>query len=356
MTERSMSAGPPFVSFVTPVYNAEPYLAECIESILAQTYDNWEYVIINNCSKDRSLQIAQDYAQRDQRIRIHDNQEFLSQFQNWNHAMRQISTESKYCKVVHADDWLFPECVARMVAVAEAHPSVGIVGAYRLDQDRVNLDGLPYPSTVVPGRDLCRAVLLGGLYVFGSPTSLLIHSDIIHSREKFYSESILHADTEVCFDILQDYDFGFVHQVLTFTRRHNESVTSLTHRFNTRHLADIAFLLKYGPIYLSDQEFEARRQKVLTNYHRYLARSVLERKDKAFWQYHRNEMKKLGYPISTTQVIEAVLLSLLDFRQTTRTIRNGAKQNGENGAASAKDWNTVAGTIMKGGNGSEHNL
>jgi len=175
----------PLVSVVTPVYNAEPYLAECIESVLAQTYENWEYIIVNNCSTDRSLEIAQHYAQQDARIRVHNNGEFLNQMRNWNHAMRQISPESKYCKVVHADDWLFPECIARMVEVAEANPSVGIVGAYRLDEDRVNLDGLPYPSTVIPGREVCRLSLLGGPWVFGSPTSLLIRSDIIRSRETF---------------------------------------------------------------------------------------------------------------------------------------------------------------------------
>ena len=48
----------PLVSVLTPVYNGEDYLAECIESILAQTYRNFEYTIVNNCSKDRSLEIA----------------------------------------------------------------------------------------------------------------------------------------------------------------------------------------------------------------------------------------------------------------------------------------------------------
>jgi hypothetical protein len=242
-----------------------------------------------------------------------------------------------------------------MVAVAEAHPSIGIVSAYRLDEDRVTLDGLPYPSTALSGRVVCRAVLLGGLYVFGSPTSLLVRSDIIHSQTAFYDTSILHADTEVCFRVLQDHDFGFVHQVLTFTRRHNESVTSLTHRFSTRYLADIAFLLMYGPVYLGDQEFEARRQRVLTSYYRYLARSILEHRDKAFWDYHRSEMKKLGYPISTVQVIKALLLSLLDLRQTTRMIRNGAKTSEKTGAHSTGDWDNIIDTIVTRGGNSENN-
>ena len=112
----------PLVSVVTPVYNAEKYLAECIESVLAQTYNNWDYVIVNNCSKDGSLEIANEYARQDSRIRVHNNTEFLSMVQNFNHSLLQISADSKYCKVLHADDLLLPECLMQMVALAEQNP------------------------------------------------------------------------------------------------------------------------------------------------------------------------------------------------------------------------------------------
>ncbi|MCR4405507.1 MAG: glycosyltransferase [Anaerolineae bacterium] len=322
--ERSKPGSEPLVSVVTPVYNAEPYLAECIESVLAQTYRNWEYIIVNNRSTDRSLEIAEHYARQDARIRVHNNREFLKQFQNWNHAMRQISPASKYCKVVHADDWLFPECIARMVEVAEAHPSVGIVGAYRLDENRVDLDGLPYPSTVVPGWKICRLSLLEDLWVFGSPTSLLIRSDIVRSREAFYDESILHADTVACFDILQDWDFGFVHQVLTFTRRHNESLTSFTNSFHTRRLANFMILLKYGPVYLGS-EYEKRLKQAEENYYRFLARSVFDLKGKEFWNFHGNELKKLGRPLKAIRLIRALFFELWDFREVTRQVRQAIR-------------------------------
>ena len=177
----------PLVSVVTPVYNEEKYLAECIESVLAQTYPNWEYVIVNNCSTDRSLQIAQSYAAQDKRIRVCDNREFLRAISNQNHALRQISSESKYCKVVLGDDWIFPECVTQMVELAEAHPSVAIVGAYGMCGAAVYWDGLPYPSTVMSGRDICRWTLLGRPYVFGTPTSILVRSDLVRASESFYS-------------------------------------------------------------------------------------------------------------------------------------------------------------------------
>lgn len=320
------SGSQPLVSVVTPVYNTEKYLAECIESILAQTYENWEYIIVNNHSTDRSLEIAQHYAQQDGRIRVHDNAEFLNQMQNWNHALRQISPKSKYCKIVHADDWLFPECISRMVEVAEAHPSVGLVGSYRLDETRVNLDGLPYPSAVVPGREICRATLRGDLYVFGSPSSLLIRSDFIQNGEDFYDASIIQADKKVCFEILQNSDFGFVHQVLTYTRRHNESMTSLIHRFDSRKLGKLIYLTKYGPIFLSDKEYEWHLKRALKGYHRFFARSILDMRGKDFWEYHKTGFEGLGYHFSWVKLVKALFLEMSNLMDAKDRVQEALKR------------------------------
>jgi len=312
----------PFVSVVTPVYNTEKYLKDCIESVIRQNYDNWEYIIVNNLSTDRSLEIAQHYAQKDSRIRIHSNENFLDQLQNWNHAMRQISPESKYCKVVHADDWLFPECVSKMVAVAEAFPSVGIVGAYRLDENEVNLDGLPYNSTFVSGSKVCKWQLLGGQYIFGSPTSLLFRSEIVRSRGNFYDESNIHADQEVCFDVLQNADFGFVHQVLTYTRRHNEALTAYTRCLDTYRVGKLKVLKKYGPVYLSRNEYKYRLKRMLNSYHKFLAKSILELRSNNFWSYHKNALANLGHPINKKKLSKALLKELLNTYESYSIIKH----------------------------------
>lgn len=304
----------PLVSVVTPVYNGGKYLAECIESILAQTYQNWEYIIVNNCSTDRSLEIAQSYAQKDTRIRIHNNQEFVDREANENIAFRQIAPESKYCKMVHADDWLFPECIMQMVKVAEAHPSVGIVGAYGLYDTRVRWDGLPYPSTVVSGRELCRrSLLFEDLYVLGSPTSLLIRSELIRNRKVFYNESNIHADKEACFDLLQSSDFGFVHQVLTYSRRHSEAATSFSERFNTYVLGNLIILTKYGPVYLSREEYERCLKRHIKRYYLFLGQSILWTREKQILDYHKHGMRALGYSFSWTKLLEVMFLEVLDI-------------------------------------------
>ena len=322
----------PFVSIVTPVYNAEQYLAECIESVLKQTYTNWEYIILNNRSTDCSLEIAESYAQNESRIKVITNEQHISRMENCNRVFHYISSESKYCKVIHADDWIFPECLSRMVAVGERHPSVGIVGAYRLEETRVNLDGLPYPSFCVNGRDIARYYLLGGNHMFGSPTSLLIRSDFIRKREKFYEETTLfNDDTLASLRILQDADFGFVHQVLTFTRRHNETASSFIRRFETYRLGRLTELVTYGKIFLSNVEYNKRLRSFLSSYYRFLAHKLFELKEKEFWRLHREELGKLNIKLSYIQLFKAVLWEVLNMRDVLASIRRGFKNRKDSG-------------------------
>jgi len=112
--------------------------------------------------------------------------------------------------MVFADDWIFPECLEQMVSVAEEHPSVGIVGAYGLQGHEVMWAGLPYPSRLVSGREVCRRLFLERMYVFGTSTSVLYRADLVRSQTAFYNEANLHADMEACVVLLKARDFGFV--------------------------------------------------------------------------------------------------------------------------------------------------
>lgn len=290
----------PLVSIVTPVYNGEEYLRECIGSVLAQTYNNWEYIIVNNCSTDRTLEIAHEYVARDPRIRVHDNETFVRVIANHNIAFRLISPESKYCKVLGADDWLFPECLEKLVGLAEEHPSVAIVQAYRLQGTKVAGDGLPYPSTVVPGRDACRIWLLPGRpSIFGYASYLLYRSDIVRSRHSFWNESNIHADTEACLEFLENHDYGFVHQVLSFQRLRQDSMTSYAESNVTYLPAWLSNLVTYGPKYLSEQEFERTIRDLIGQYYGSLGAYVFRRPGRDFWSLHRSKLASLGYPLST---------------------------------------------------------
>ena len=163
----------PLVSVVTPFYNSERDLARCIESVLAQDYPNFEYVLVDNQSTDGSHEIARSYADHDDRIRLITTDRFLSQVENYNFALTQISADSRWCKICQADDWLYPRCLAEMVAVGEASPTVGLVSSYSWRGEQILCLGLPHDVSVLPGRDACRLHLLTDLFLFGSPTTVL---------------------------------------------------------------------------------------------------------------------------------------------------------------------------------------
>ena len=312
-------SGQPLVSVITPVYNGEKYLAECIESVLSQTYENWDYCIVNNCSTDRTREIAEQYADKDPRIRIYNNREFLNIYDNLNHAMRQLLPESKYCKVVHADDFLFPECLEKMVALAEKHPSVGIVGAYGLRGTEVVWDQLiPYKQEVTPGNTVCRAILLGAPYVFGSPTSTLIRADLVRKRPDFYNVMNPNPDAEVCFDILWESDFGFVHQVLTYTRVHEKSQTTKDGKVGALVLGKLVTLQKFGPVYLTPEELKKRLDRWLLWFFVCCFKYLLEGRLNSFLKFNLPRMKRIGYKLSLLSCIKVIMAGLFQIRLSCR--------------------------------------
>jgi hypothetical protein len=240
--------------------------------------------------------IAESFAKQDSRIRIHNNTEFLSVVDNHNNAFSLIPDRAKYCKVVGADDWLYPNRIAEMVKLAEQYPSVGMVTSYVLCGNRVGWDGLPYPSTFMKGRDVCRLRLVKGLKVFGGPSASLLRCSVVKEYQPFYKLGNYHGDTEAYLDLLQKYDFGFLHQVLSYNRKGggDSRTTGYLQRVNSYPVADIEELVRFGPIYLTEEEQKLRLGQDTKRYYQFLTDSVLEQRNKEFWDYHRGRMKELG--------------------------------------------------------------
>ena len=300
----------PLVSVLTPVYNGADFLAECIESVLKQTYTNFEYIVVNNCSQDRTLEIAQEYAKKDSRIRVHDNTDFVPVIANHNIAFSLMSPLAKYCKVVSGDDFLFPECLMRMVECAEANPSVGIIGSYQLSGDHIRWQGFQYPKAVLPGRELCRRIFLGSdsSFGFGSPTSIMYRADLVRSVREFYPNPSPHSDTSACFRDLQNSDFGFVYQVLCYERTHEATQTSKSTEMNRYSSACLNDVIHYGPLYLNQEELKRVVKESLKDYHRFLAVNYfIGFKDKAFWDYHKSRLQELGHPLTRFALYKAAI-------------------------------------------------
>jgi glycosyltransferase involved in cell wall biosynthesis len=304
----------PLVSIVTPVFNGARYLPECIASVLGQTYTEFEYVIADNASTDDSLAIARTYADRDQRVRVIATQDHLpNHIANWNRALSYVDPTARYVKVLHADDWLFEQCVEQMVELAEQHPSVGIVGAYRLDHDRVTLDGLPLSVDELPGTEVARSFLLGGPYpfLFGSPSSLLLRADVIRAHQPFYDEEVLHADNDACMRVLEDSDFGFVHQVLTYTRRHETAIsTTRVNRIGTHAPNQIDLFQRWGHVFLSKDEYQRKQFVLLLYYSAWLATNVRKWSLREFRTYHRERARRILARTSPRELVRGFELQV----------------------------------------------
>jgi hypothetical protein len=156
--------------------------------------------------------------------------------------------------------------------------------------------------TVVPGREACRWRLLGGRYLFGAPTAVLFRSDVVRNRPSFYNEANLHADSEVHFQLLERGDMGFVHQVLTFRRVREESLTSFSTSFNTYLAARLYELVTYGDRYLTAAERQGRLRQSLREYYAYLATQIYQRRGRQFWDYHRTKLAEVGLPLSRARL------------------------------------------------------
>lgn len=312
------------VSVVTPVYNGQAHLVECIESVLAQSFTDWEYIILDNASTDSTAQIIQQFATQDSRIKYRRNAATLPIIENWNTAMRDIDPASKYCKVVHADDILLPECLQRMVAVADQHPGVTLIGAYRIDGLKVNMDSIPYPVDFVNGKALAKDRFLGRIEdQFGSPSSVMYRADKVRQKPDFYDASNFHADTEVCMELLRDGDYGFVHQALTYTRRHMGAESPAARKLGSHGVGRIVTLQKFGHEFLSGEEYKRALNMQLSYYYRFLARNLVRFREAEFRQYHTDFLRNSGLGFSIGKFSTAVLRqSILFFgKQLSRVLK-----------------------------------
>ena len=238
MTDSSSLKDKPLVSIAIPVYNGGPYFDKCLESVLNQTYQNWECIINNNCSEDGTLETAKKFGEKDLRFRVYSNEKFLRMTPNWNMACSKISSNTKYLKVLGADDWLFPESIEKMVEVMERHPSVGICSAYRLNDKEVDMDGLDiWDGNVFNGKEILYRQLTRTLDISGSNSTVMFSIEHLKKIPRYpvvFDETTYHEDTELEYEMMNISDVGFVFQVLTYTRRHAKThTTTEVNRYNT---------------------------------------------------------------------------------------------------------------------------
>jgi glycosyltransferase involved in cell wall biosynthesis len=321
----------PLISVVVPVHNGGRLLAECIESICVQSYSAWTLRVFDNASTDDTPDIVASLAADDERISLHRTEVLTGLDANHSRAFRCADPGAAFIKAVQADDRLFPRCLEAMVGLARAAPTVGIISAYRVSGDSIDLRGLPPRTTVVPGRAILRQSLLGGPYVTGSPTSLLLRSDLVRQRDPFYDPDFEHADTEAAYWMMTKTDFGLVHAVLTYTRRQPGSRTSWTGRVDSYSIENIRMLLRYGPDVLERTEYRRRLRfelRRLVSFHVRQRTRPSRRNDREFSDYQRQAIVQLARAAAGDRdVMKAVWVIERLLRTSTGTSAGSAREN-----------------------------
>jgi cellulose synthase/poly-beta-1,6-N-acetylglucosamine synthase-like glycosyltransferase len=172
-----ISSQPPSVSVLLTAYNREPYIAESIESVLAQSYGDFELIIVDDASSDRTLAVIERYGAADARIKVVANDHNLGQFANRKKAAS--FAQGRFLKYHDSDDVMYRHCLMAMVEPLEAEPRAG----FALSGSR-HWPGGPCPMLLSPALAYEREFLGSGLFQLG-PSSALFRTDVFRTLGGF---------------------------------------------------------------------------------------------------------------------------------------------------------------------------
>jgi glycosyltransferase involved in cell wall biosynthesis len=221
--------GRPRVSVCVPVYNGSAYIGACLESVLAQTFDDFELIVCDNCSTDDTEEVVRRYA--DPRIRYVRNPQNLGLVGNANRCLALASGE--YVCIFHHDDVMLPENLARKVACLDAHPDVGFVHSNILLIDQVGTLLATHSWAEDSWRDdVERGASLFRRFVMNMPSSSLIFIGAVLARKSAYdtvggfSPELPHCnDGEMWMRMLLFFDVACIGEPLVQYRTHPSSTS-----------------------------------------------------------------------------------------------------------------------------------
>lgn len=208
----------PTVTVLMPVYNGELYLREAIESILSQTFSDFEFLIIDDGSTDQSVSIINSYS--DKRIRLVSNEENCGLVETLNKGIQLAKGE--YIARMDADDISFRKRLEKQVEFMELHPILAVCGTWYKKNIRGKIkiiQHLPLSNEEI------RCVLF-----FNSPIahpSVMIRKSVINEHNMSYSSSFKHAeDYELWIKIIEIAQIANLPDALIYYRQHSEQVSS----------------------------------------------------------------------------------------------------------------------------------
>lgn len=298
----------PKVSIVIPVYNRENLIKETIESALSQTYEDYEVVIVDNCSTDQTFEVIKETVQQHNKVRIFRNECNVGPVPNWKKCIKYADGE--YIKILWSDDLIASDFLEITVPILENHFDIGFVYSkaqifsdkqkfeeYRLGksgeyQAKIFLEGTllgKYSVPVSPGCALFRK------------KDIVIYDLIPNGFGLKHEKNGAGIDLLIFLEVLNRYKkFYYVDTVLSYFRAHKNSF-SVANDLSKEYLtAKIFYLKKYNKkayIKLFNAEIffkDCFLQKQMNNKNRILNQYYMEPDEsRSFTQFSSIQFLKL---------------------------------------------------------------
>jgi hypothetical protein len=217
----------PKVTFVVPCYKLAHYLPECIDSILSQTYTDFEVLIMDNCSPDNTPEVAQSF--KDPRVKHIRNQTNIGHLRNYNKGIDLA--RGKYVWQMSADDRFYRhDALERYVKLLDANPNLGYVfsSGIRMDENGKEQGLLKYSvyaprDTIFEGRKFLRELIRVNHIV---APSVLVRKECYETISVFPLDLPWGADWYLWCMFAMHYDVGYLAEPMVCFRIHANSMTS----------------------------------------------------------------------------------------------------------------------------------
>lgn len=259
----------PKVTVCLPTYNSGEFLTQAIDSILEQTFTDFELIISDDCSTDNTPEVIISYLEKDSRIKYLQNSKNLGLFPNWNRCLESASGE--YITVFAQDDVMLPKNLEQKVKILDKYQNVGLVTSSIMVVDRennyLNWDWANYSEdSLANGKEWVRKNL-GEANPICCPFVLIRRQVLEKVGGKFNDNYAFAGDLELWLRIALVADLYFVKEILGYYRWHK---TNKTHSFDDfyqvkEHLQicnNLIDSLNLSDLELNDWETEALSRTV----------------------------------------------------------------------------------------------
>jgi glycosyltransferase involved in cell wall biosynthesis len=201
----------PLVSVLMTCYNREKYIAEAIESVLASSYKNFELIISDDVSTDKTVSIARSFALKDNRVSVFVNESNLGDYKNRN--MVASYAKGKFIKYLDSDDIIYPWGLEAMVSCMQQFPKAGYgLISYGLPQ------GIRYPLILASEQAYYSFFFKGSMIITG-PSGAIIRTDVFRKVNGFSGKQFI-GDTELWLNLSMKYSLVAMPLDLIWWRQH----------------------------------------------------------------------------------------------------------------------------------------